>query len=240
MEGEQVRVTAAEGSVSAPSPKGIAASKAYSFQLLLELHTPLILPLVVPRLDTLLQEAACRRALDWSRYATLPLVFDEARGGYRASQLIFGVTPHAGLEAQPQAKIAQIHRLPLLQARNVRAPLRIDGGDWAPKMTHHQALLSPYVLFYAEGDPDACIDLLQELPQIGIGHNHGQGMIRVASVSPDSGQRWRQRPWRQIEEHAGMAYTPLADTLRMASWREDEPVFRPPRILREVLAGGST
>ncbi|PJX12707.1 hypothetical protein CWI66_16200 [Halomonas sp. 141] len=219
-----------------PSPKGIPAARAQAFRLLLQLHTPLILPLVVPRLDTLLQEAACRRALDWSCYHTLPLLFDKARGGYRASQLIFGVTPHAGLEAQPQAKIGHIQRLPLLQARNVRAALRIDGGDWAPKMTHHQALLSPYVLFYAEGDPDACINLLQELPQIGIGHNHGQGMISVASVSPSTEQRWRQRPWRQAEEHTGMAYSPLTDTLRMAPWGTDEPVFRPPRILREILA----
>lgn len=234
MEAEQVIAMGPDR--TAPSPKGIPASQAQAFRLLLQLHTPLILPLVVPRLDTLLQEAACRRALDWSCYHTLPLVFDEDRGGYRASQLIFGVTPHAGLEAHPLARIARIQQLPLLQARNVRAPLRLDGGDWAPKMTRHQALLSPYVLFYAEGDPEACTDLLQEMPHLGQGYQHGQGMISVIATQVDTQSRWQQRPWREVTFHQGLSYTPLEDDLGMTAWGVDEPVFRPPRILREVIA----
>ena len=234
MESEQVGTPQPEH--RAPSPRGIPAGQAQAFRLLLQLHTPLILPLAVPRLDTLLQEAACRRALDWSCYHSLPLVFDEERGGYRASQLLFGVTPHAGLEAHPLARIARIQQLPLLQARNVRAPLRLDGGDWAPKMTRHQALLSPYVLFYAHGDPEACADLLQEVPHLGQGYRHGQGMVSVMAVQQDDQSRWQQRPWRDAGAHQGFPYAPLADELRMAPWGSDEPVFRPPRILREVVA----
>ena len=231
---EAGQVTAAR--MQPPAIKGVSLGQASTFCLRLQLHTPLILPLVVPRLDTLLQEAACRRALDWSCSHTLPLVFDETMGGYRASQLIFGVTPHAGLEAHPLSQITRIQQLPLLQARNVRAALRIDGGDWAPRMTHHQGLLSPYVLFYAEGDAEACIDLLQEMPHLGVGHTHGQGLVSVAAVTTLTQQSWRQRPWRQAEDHQGMSYSPLADELRMAPWGDDEPVFRPPRILREVVA----
>lgn len=221
---------------SPSEPQGLLEGQSHAFRLVFQLHTPLVLPLVVPRLDVLLHEAACRRALNWSCYPTIPLVFDETKGGYRASQLIFGVTAHQGLIAEPLAAITRLSTLPLLRAANVRAPLRIDGGDWAPKLTHHQGLLSPYVLFYAQGDPEACLDLLQEVPSIGKGHSRGQGMVSVMATQPDTHQRWRQRVWRSESEHADMAYTPVADDLRLTCWGDDEPVYRPPRILREVLA----
>lgn len=217
-------------------PQGIPEAQAQAFRLVFQLHTPLVLPLVVPRLDVLLHEAACRRALNWSCYPTIPLVFDEARGGYRASQLIFGVTTQQGLTAEPLAVITRLSTLPLLRAANVRAPLRIDGGDWAPKLTHHQGLLSPYVLFYAQGDPEACVDLLQEVPNIGKGHSRGQGMVSVMATQLDANERWRQRVWRSESEHADMAYTAVPDNLRLTCWGDDEPAYRPPRILREVLA----
>jgi hypothetical protein len=203
---------------------------------MLQLHTPLVLARIVPRLDTLLQEAACRRALDWSAPQALPLVFDEQQQAYRASQLIFGVTPQFGLEAHPVGLMTYLYRLPLLAARNVRAPLRIDGGDWAPKLTQHQGRLCPYVIFYAQGDPQACSDLLSEIPHIGLGYSRGQGAVTVMAFEVDTQDRWRQRSWRDDTMHAGMSYRPQPDFLRLTSWQNDEPVYRPPRILREVVA----
>ncbi|MDP3535129.1 MAG: hypothetical protein Q8S08_07040 [Halomonas sp.] len=206
------------------------------FKLVLQLHTPLILPKVVPRLDTLLHEAACRRALDWTAEHPLPLVYDAEQGAYRASQLIFGVTPHAGLEAHNVGMVTHLNTLPLLAARNVRAPLRIDGGDWAPKLTNHPGRLCPYLIFYAEGDPNACVDLLSEIPYIGIGYTRGQGAVSVMSTQPDAEERWRQRSWRSLAMHQRMGYTPQADYLRLTPRGDNEPVYRPPRILREVMA----
>lgn len=206
------------------------------FKLMLQLHTPLILPNVVPRLDTLLYEAACRRALDWATEHPLPLFYDVEQGAYRASQLIFGVTPNAGLEAHSVGMVTHLQSLPLLAARNVRAPLRIDGGDWAPKLTNHPGRLCPYLIFYAEGDPNACVDLLSEIPYIGIGYTRGQGAVSVMSTQPHTEERWRQRSWRSAEMHQGMGYTPQKDHLRLLPQGDDEPVYRPPRILREVIA----
>ncbi|NOG32810.1 hypothetical protein HLB35_15510 [Halomonas sp. TBZ9] len=209
--------------------------QARPFKLILQLHTPLVLPHVVPRLDTLLYEAACRREMDWSSPHSLPLVFDENQGAFRASQLIFGVTPQFGLEAHQIGLITYLYRLPLLAARNVRAPLRIDGGDWAPKLTQQQGRLCPYIVFYAEGNPDACVDLLSEVPHIGIGYSHGQGAVTFVSTESDDQARWRQRSWRDPGLHTDFTYTPQADALRLTPWGEDEAVYRPPRILREVL-----
>ncbi|MDR5899479.1 hypothetical protein QC823_10810 [Halomonas vilamensis] len=218
------------------SNRGIAPAQAQPFKLLLQLHTPLVLPRIVPRLDTLLQEAACRRALDWLSPHPLPLVFDDAQRAYRASQLIFGVTPQFGLEAHTVGFMSYLYRLPLLAARNVRAPLRIDGGDWAPKLTQHKGRLCPYLIFYAEGDPEACMDLLSEIPHIGLGYSRGQGAVTAMTFERDTQACWRQRSWRDQEMHVGLPYTPLADHLRLTPWGSDEPVYRPPRILREVLA----
>lgn len=205
------------------------------FKLILQLHTPLILPRVVPRLDTLLHEAACRRALDWEHPPSLPLTYDHEQGAFRASQLIFGVTPQFGLEAHEVGMVAHLYKLPLLAARNVRAPLRFDGGDWAPKLTLHKGRLCPYLIFYAEGDPSACTDLLSEIPHIGIAYTRGQGAVSIMSTFPDHEERWRQRSWRAPEMHTGMPYTPQADCLRLTPAGSDEPVYRPPRILREVM-----
>ncbi|RUR29718.1 hypothetical protein ELY33_12295 [Vreelandella andesensis] len=219
-----------------PAYQGIDPHQAHAFKLLLQLHTPLVLPRIVPRLDTLLQEAASRRALDWSVAHPLPLVFDQQQGAFRASQMIFGVTPRFGLEAHGVGLVSHLYKLPLLAARNVRAPLRIDGGDWAPKLTQHKGRLCPYLIFYAEGDAQACLDLLGEIPHIGIGYSRGQGAVTATTFEPDTQRRWCQRSWRDQAMHAGMPYTPQADYLRLTPKGKDEPVYRPPRILREVLA----
>lgn len=222
--------------VPAPHTLGLAPANAQAFRLILQLHTPLVLPRVVPRLDTLLQEAACRMALDWSTAHPLPLVFDDEQGAFRASQLIFGVTSQFGLEAHQIGLVAHLHKLPLLAARNVRAPLRFDGGDWAPKLSHQKGHLCPYLVFYAQGDPQACLSLLSEMPHIGLGYSRGQGAVTAMTYEPDTQARWRQRSWRSAAMHKGMGYTPQADYLRLTPWGADEAVYRPPRILREVMA----
>lgn len=206
------------------------------FRLVLQLHTPLILPRIVPRLDTLLHEAACRRALDWSAPHALPLAFDKSQGAYRASQMIFGVTPQFGLEAHETGLVTRLHTLPLTSVRSLRAPLRMDGGDWAPRLTVHKGLLCPYLIFYAEGDADACMDLLSEIPHVGKGYSRGQGAMTPLTHEPDTSARWRQRSWRSEAMHSAMPYTAQADYLSLVPNGKDEPVYRPPRILREVLA----
>lgn len=213
----------------------VSSETTQPFRLMLRLHTPLILPRVVPRLDTLLQEAACRQHLNWSQLHTLPLVFDDARGGYRASQLIFGVTPHHGLVAQEIGLTSGVSRLPFASASGMKSKLRIDGGPQAPKLTRHPALLSPFVVFYGEGQLEACLQLLSHTPHIGLEHARGQGAISIEAFQEDDRQHWRQRPWRQAAEHHGMGYNAIPDQLRMHATGNDEPVYRPPRILKEVV-----
>lgn len=205
------------------------------FRLILQLHTPLVLPRIVPRLDTLLYEAACRRALGWSTPHSLPLTFDESQGAYRASQLIFGVTPQFGLEAHEIKLLTRLNTLPLTAVRALRAPLRMDGGDWAVRLTTHKGLLCPYLVFYAEGDPEACMDLLSEIPHIGLGYTRGQGATTPLTHEQDDHKRWRQRSWRSQVMHNAMPYTPQADHLGLLPRAADELVYRPPRILREVV-----
>lgn len=211
-------------------------ARSSSFRLVLQLHTPLVLPRVVPRLDTLLHEAACRRALDWSTPHPLPLAFDESQGAYRASQLIFGVMPSFGLEAHDIGLITHLHTLPLTAVRSLRAAVRMDGGDWAPRLTTHKGRLCPYLIFYAEGDPEACMDLLSEIPYLGLGYTRGHGATTLLDYETDEQQRWRQRSWRSPAMHRSMPYVPRVDHLALMPGSPDEPVYRPPRILREVIA----
>jgi hypothetical protein len=61
-------------------------------------------------------------------------------------------------------------------------------------------------------------------------------MVSAMAVQEDTQQRWRQRPWRLESEHNSMAYTPVPDVLRLTSWGDDEVVYRPPRIMREIVS----
>lgn len=209
---------------------------AMAFQLRLRLHTPVILPRVVPRLDTLLTEAMRRLHLDWQTpVQDLPLVFDKEHGGYRGSQVVFGITPWQGLEAHPIKYISNVTSLPLGQARSARKSIKLDGGGTAPKLSQHTAYLSPYLLFYGEGDVQRCAELLSLLGGIGLEHARGQGHYTVETVIEDPKSRWKQRPWRTGHLHRGLGYTAVPDMLAMTVEGENESVHRPPRILKEVV-----
>lgn len=207
-----------------------------AFQLQLRLHTPVILPTVVPRLDTLLTEATRRLHLDWDALVeTLPLSFDSQQGGYRASQLIFGVTRWQGIEAHTIKYSSDVKALPLQQMNKGKRVIKMDGGGTAPKLTRHTAHLSPYLLLYGEGDGQQCAELLSLLGGIGLEHARGQGFFTVESIKKDPTNRWQLRPWRTGEMHKNRDYTAIPDVLSMTSGGKSEPVYRPPRMLKEVL-----
>lgn len=207
-----------------------------TFQLQLRLHTPVILPRVVPRLDVLLTEATRRLRLDWvSPVDDLPLVFDQEQGGYRCSQVIFGITTSRGLEARPVKFSSNVTGLPLSHASNMRKSVKLDGGGTAPKLGHHAAHLSPYLLFYGEGDAERCAQLLGLLGGVGLEHARGQGHFAVEAVMADTGDRWKKRAWRTGHPHRGQGYTAVPDMLAMTVGGENETVQRPPRLLKEVV-----
>lgn len=212
---------------------------AKAFQLVLRLHTPVILPIITPRLDTLLAEAVRHHRLDWeSPVDELPLTWDEQRGGYRGSQAVFGTTAEHGLSGQTIELPSSVRQLPLhaaIRGKKRVKSVKLDGASTAPKLTSHNGYLSPYLIFYGDGDPQACLKLLSMIHHVGKEHARGQGFFTVESVESDTGEGWRMRPWRSADDHTSDRYTPVPDTLRMGLVGDDVPVFRPPRVLREVL-----
>ena len=210
---------------------------ATSFRLRLRLHTPVIMPPVAPRLDTLLEEATCHMRLDWASPVTsLPLSWDEEHGGYRGSQLIFGTTRTGSLEASTISLPSAVQRLPVTQAAMKKTTIRIDGGPYAPKISRHHGYLSPFLLFYGEGDPEGCAELLSLLAHVGREYLRGFGHFTIEAIDTVEGQGWRQRPWPTKVPHQGMPYEPVPDRLRMMPRGQDVSVFRPPRILKERIA----
>lgn len=207
------------------------------FRIRLRLHTPIILPAVTPRLDTLLEEATCHLRLDWrSPVTTLPLSWDGEHGGYRGSQLVFGTTRAQGLEARSISLPSSVQRLPLTQAVAKKPTIRIDGGPHAPKVGRHHGYLSPFVLFYGEGDPTRSAELLSLLSHIGKEYSRGFGHYTIESVDRVDHDGWRQRPWSTAAPHQGMPYDPVPDQLRMVPRGQDVPVYRPPRVIKEAVA----
>ena len=213
---------------------------ATAFPLRLRLHTPVILPVVTPRLDTLLAEAVRHQRLDWAAPVDdLPLTWDDQGGGYRGSQAVFGITAQHGLVGQVVKLPSSVTRLPAHAATRRNKPIKnikLDGSGTAPKLTTHHGYLSPYLMFYGEGDPEQCLKLLSLIHHVGKEHARGQGHFTIEAVEPDPDEGWRMRPWRSAEHHTSDRYTAVPDTLRMGLTGADEPVYRPPRVLKEVLA----
>lgn len=204
------------------------------FALRLKLHTPVILSRVVPRLDTLLQEAQSRRYQDWSQPHELPLVFDQAMRGYRGSQLIFGITATAALQAVTHPCTSGVTRLPMAEASRPPNKISLTGGPEAPRLTKHKAYLSPFLLFYGEGDGEACADQLELLGGIGREHGRGAGSFTVDAVLQDVERKWRIRAWP--EGSADLPFTPVRDYLRLVPHGSEEAAVRPDRLVREGVA----
>ncbi|QJQ98756.1 hypothetical protein [Halomonas sp. PGE1] len=218
----------------------------HAFCLRLKLHTPLILPRVAPRLDVLLAEALRHLRLDWDtpiQASDIPLTWDAELGGLRGSQLVFGTTPRSGLVAESVAFPTAIRRLPFTEVSPpIRKRITVDGGPTAPRLSEHPALLAPYALLYGVGDAMRCAELLTLLTGIGREHAHGCGEFSVESIEPlpDDDTRWCQRPWAidRPEAHAEQPYRPVVDHLALVPGGNDQPVLRPPRVLKEALPHG--
>ncbi|WLI74012.1 hypothetical protein [Halomonas alkalicola] len=217
-----------------------------TFCLRLKLHTPLILPRAAPRLDVLLAEAVRNLRLDWDtpiQASDIPLAWDAELRGLRGSQLVFGTTPQSGLVAESVPFPTAIRRLPFSEVSPpIRKRITVDGGPTAPRLSEHPALLAPYALFYGVGDAMRCAELLTLLSGIGREHAHGCGLFSVESIEslPDDDGRWRWRPWATDKghAHAEQPYPPVVDHLALVPGGDDQPVLRPPRVLKEALHHG--
>lgn len=204
-----------------------------AFRLTLALHTPVLLPMVPIRLDTLLHEAACRLNQDWAQAHELPLVFDSDIGGWRASQLYFVTTPTAPLATRKLTTVSSFDRLDRVQVRNAKMRFRAIGG-YQPRLTEYACLSSPFVRFYGDGDADACVALLELLDGIGRNHNRGGGQFSVSEIADDDTAGWRWRSW-PAETTVELPFTEVGALERLAPGGVDVAVRRPARVLRETM-----
>ncbi|MBO9471053.1 hypothetical protein J7355_13210 [Endozoicomonas sp. G2_2] len=203
------------------------------FRMLLALHSPVLLTTVPPRLDGLLHEAACRLAGRWDVEHELPLSFDDEVQGYRASQIIFVSTPEAPAAA---AKIPTVSSFDQLERHLVSDPLkRIDeaGGRFLTRLNKYPGYLSPYLVFYGDGDPESCAELIELLDGIGRGHTRGAGSFTVVSVEPDDTAGWQRRSWPGDIDR-DLPFDPIASQERLTPCGEVVSVLRPGRVQREV------
>lgn len=222
----------------------------HTFCLRLRLHTPLILPRAVPRLDVLLAEAVRHLRLDWRTPVQpddIPLAWDSELSGLCGSQLVFGTTRQTGLAATGVPFPTAVTQLPFGEfSPPIGRRIKLDGGPTAPRLSQHAALRAPYALFYGRSDSqeDAlrCAQLLTLLTGIGREHAHGCGEFSVEGIEPlpQDDTRWRQRPWaiERPEAHVGQPYRPVVDHLALVPGGGDQPVLRPPRVLKEALSHG--
>lgn len=206
-----------------------------AFRLLLRLHSPVVLPVVVPRLDTLLHEAACRLSQSWTADHALPLAFDDDLGGYRGSQILFGTTVNMPMMARHVTCPSSPESLDRHLVSNPRR-LQESGGPYVRRLSRHQAYLSPYLVFYGDGDPDRCADMLQLLDGIGREHGRGGGGFTVADVTPDSDEGWRYRSAPADTPADLLPYAPIRSRERLVQGGPNVDVVHPPRVAREVIS----
>lgn len=208
------------------------------FRLVLALHAPLVLPEVVPRLDTLLHEATCRLHQDWSRDYELPLVFDEARGLYRCSQLIMATTPTTSIWPVNYSRPTNGEGLERASVSNPRK-IRPNGGEFLERLTTYSAYWPPYVIFEAQGDAERCVGLLDLLDGIGREHGGGMGRFEVEALLPGDENGWQRRSLPDSSQPYWADSMPtLSSFERLTVTGDPVAVIRPPRILREVLTRG--
>lgn len=208
-----------------------------TFRLVLALHAPVIMPVVAPRLDTLLLEGMRRLTQDWSSDHALPLVFDETLGGYRASQLVFAPTPDQPLAAVTAGLSTRMLQSDLTLASKVPRRLRQDGGVDAQRLTRHEAIRSPYAYFYAEGDPEECLRRLAVIRAVGRETKRHFGAFSVEGVEQVSTQQWALRSWparQKAHAEALAGGTWINDALQLQRGGETHAVVRPPRVIREM------
>lgn len=208
-----------------------------SFKLTLKLHTPIILPRRMVRLDTLLLEAQRRLHQDWETPHELPLARFAGSELYCASQLILGSTASRPLAASTEKLVTTVTRQDLTKAAKVKRRFGSTFPD-GEKLTQHQAIAAPYALFYGVGDAQRCAALLTLLSGIGREHARHYGAFTLAGIEDDQEERWRLRPW-PIETEEGWMPSPetfVDDVLSVTPGRgEDVAVKRPPRLIREVV-----
>ena len=84
-----------------------------------------------------------------------------------------------------------------------------------------------------------CAELLSLLTGIGREHARGCGQFSIEAVvsRPEDDTRWCQRPWPvdKAHAHAGQSYRPVVDHLALVPGDDDQPVLRPPRVLKEAM-----
>lgn len=206
------------------------------FALILRLHTPIIMPRAVPRLDILLQEAMSRLHQDWETAHVLPLARCDEAGVYCASQLVLAITPDASLTSTTEALVSTVTRQDLHLTRDCKTTIRHTGPD-ANRMTSHQGITAPFAIFYGRGDAEACAELMTLLSGIGREHARHYGAFSVERVQPDEQANWRLRPWpvAQSAQWEDTGHRFIEDHLMLNPCQASEPVMRPRRLIREVL-----
>lgn len=204
------------------------------FKLVLRLHTPVILPAVTPRLETLLREALCRCHQDWETAHELPIRHDEATGVPRGSQLIFGTTAAKPMQAVTTKFISK-HSVEDMGM--VVSPKRYvwESGPKKRKMSAYQAYLSPYLVFYGDGDAERCVKLIQMLDGVGRETSRGAGAFTVDRVEPDDSGGWVQRAFPPALAPDRLPFEPVNAMEVLTHGSEPVAVVRPERVTREVL-----
>lgn len=208
-----------------------------TFRLVLALHAPVILPVVPPRLDTLLLEGTRRLTQDWQARHPLPLVIDDALGRYRASQIIFASTPHRPLTAVQVGLSTKTLKSDLTLVKKLPKRLRQDGGPDAQRLTSHQAISAPYAYFYADGDAEECLKCLSVIRALGREHKRHYGAFSIEGVEAMDSTRWALRSWPEHEKARAaelVEETWIADQQRLGDGEPACSVVRPPRVIREV------
>lgn len=205
------------------------------FRLTLALHMPIIMPRVPIRLDALVNEAMCRITGDWSRAHALPLAQDEVVG-FHASQIVLAQTLDKPLSVMTLDMPDATKYLDRANVTDPPIPFKEDGGKRPKRLTHYEAILTPFAVFYGEGDGRACADLVTALDGMGREHMRGAGAFDVVEVADDDTDGWRLRAHRRDACDAReLPFDPVADAYALVPGGHDVPVWRPEHMLREIL-----
>ena len=212
---------------------------AYDFKLIMRLHAPVVMPVVPLRLDGLLTEALARLNNDWASDFPLPLVWDDTLGGYRASQLIFGVTAESPMTYHALYRPSNNDGLDRVAIRDPKVTISNKGGSGRKRLTPYDGYLAPFMVCYGQAPTEESAqsipDLMNLLDGIGVMYQVGFGAFTCEPLLLDDAECWRHRSWPAESADQCPSKRTVHAVESLVPGGPNADVVRPRRIDREAV-----